>query len=66
MFNNVGQPIEGFAILECHPNQNPIIVSTHQCIGNACEEQMVLNEMAVGTDFTFAVKETFGCMIETV
>ena len=66
MFNNVGEPIEGFAILECHPNQNPIIVSTHQCIGNACEEQMVLNEMAEGTDFTFVVKETFGCMIETV
>jgi len=66
MFNNVGQPIEGFAILECHPNQNPIIVSTHQCIGNACEEQMVLNEMAEGTEVTFVVKETHGCMIETV
>jgi len=25
-----------------------------------------MNEMAEGTDFTFVVKETFGCMIETV
>ena len=53
-------------VLECHPNQNPIIVSTHQCLGNAEEERMVLNEMAEGTDFTFVIKETFGCMIETV
>ena len=65
MFNNVGQPIEGFAILECHPNQNPIIVSTYQCLGNAEEEKMVLNEMSESTDTTFVVKNTFGCMIET-
>ena len=32
----------------------------------SCEEQMVLNEMAEGTDVTFVVKETHGCMIETV
>ena len=66
MFNNVGNAIEGFAILECHPDQNPIIVATHQCLGNAEEEKMVLNEMAEGTDVTFVVKETHGCMIETV
>ena len=66
MFNNVGHPIEGFTILECHPDETPIIVATHQSLGNACEEQMVLNEMAEGTDFTFVVKETFGCMMETV
>jgi hypothetical protein len=35
-------------------------------LGNAEEEKMVLNEMAEGTDITFVVKETFGCMIETV
>ena len=65
MFNNVGHPIEG-----CNSgmssDQNPIIVSTHQCLGNAEEERMVLNEMAEGTDFTFVIKETFGWMIETV
>ena len=66
MFNNVGNAIEGFAILECHQDQNHIIVATHQCLGNAEEEKMVLNEMAEGTDFTFVIKETFGCMIETV
>ena len=66
MFNNVGHPIEGFAILKCEPNQNPVLVSTHQCLGNAEEHKMVLNEMAEGTDITFVVKETFGCMIETV
>jgi len=27
---------------------------------------MVLNEMTEGTDVTFVVKETHGCMIETV
>ena len=43
-----------------------IIVSTHQCLGNVEEERMVLNEMPEGTDFTFVIKETFGCMIETV
>ncbi len=66
MFNNVGHPIEGFAILKCEPNQNPVLVSTHQCLGNAEEEKMVLNEMAEGTDTTFVVKNTFGCMIDTV
>ena len=66
MFNNVGHPIEGFAILKCEPNQNPVLVSTQQGLGNAEEEKMVLNEMAEGTDTTFLVKETFGCMIETV
>ena len=65
MFNNVGPPIEGFAILECHPDQEPIIVATHQCLGNAEEHKMVLNEMAEGTDFSFVVKEAFGCVIET-
>jgi len=65
MFNNVGHPIEGFAILKCEPDQTPVLVSTHQCLGNAEEEKMVLNEMAEGTDTTFVVKETFGCMIET-
>tara|TARA_B100000989_G_C19478376_1_gene443993 strand:+ start:426 stop:650 length:225 start_codon:yes stop_codon:yes gene_type:complete len=66
MFNNVGHPIQGFAILECHPDKQPVLISTHQCLGNAEEEKMVLNEMAEGTNFTFVVKETFGCMIETV
>ena len=66
MFNNVGDPIEGFVVLECHPERGPVIVATHQCLGNAEEEKMVLNEMAEGTDTTFVVKETFGCMIETV
>ena len=65
MFNNVGHPIEGFAILECHPDQTATIVSTHQCLGNAEEEKMVLNEMAEGTDTTFVVRNTFGCMIES-
>ena len=66
MFNNVGDPIDGFAVLECHPERGPVIVATHQCLGNAEEEKMVLNEMAEGTDFTFVVKETFGCIMETV
>ena len=66
MFNNVGDPIEGFVVLECHPERGPVIVATHQCLGNAEEEKMVLNEMAEGTDVTFVVKETHGCMIETV
>ena len=66
MFNNVGNPIEGWAILECKPDNQPEIVSLHQCLGNAEEEKMVLNEMAESTDTTFVVKNTFGCMIETV
>jgi len=66
MFNNVGDPIDGFAVLECHPERGPVIVATHQCLGNAEEEKMVLNEMAEGTEFTFVVREVFGCMIETV
>jgi len=65
MFNNVGNPIVGFAILECTPDKQPLLISTHQCLGNAEEEKMVLNEMAEGTDTTFVVKETFGCMIES-
>jgi hypothetical protein len=66
MFNNVGDPIDGFAVLECHPERGPVIVTTHQCLGNAEEERMVLNEMAEGTEFTFVVRETFGCIVETV
>lgn len=66
MFNNVGDPIEAFAVVKVQPNKQPEVVAEHQCIGNACEEQMVLNEMAEGTDVTFVVKETHGCMIETV
>ena len=66
MFNNVGNPIEAFAVVKVQPNKQPEIVSEHQCIGNAWEEQMVLNEMAEGTEVTFVVKETHGCMIETV
>jgi hypothetical protein len=53
MFNNVGHPIEGFVVLECHPERAPVTVATHQCLGNAEEESMVLNEMAEGTEFTF-------------
>jgi len=52
--------------VKCEPNKTPEVVAEHQCIGNACEEQMVLNEMAEGTEVTFVVKETHGCMIETV
>ncbi len=66
MFNNVGDPIEGFLVLECHPERAPVTVATHQCLGNAEEESMVLNEMAEGTEFTFVVRETFGCIVETV
>tara|TARA_B100000073_G_scaffold261761_1_gene221448 strand:+ start:364 stop:564 length:201 start_codon:yes stop_codon:yes gene_type:complete len=65
MFNNVGHPIEGWAILKCESDKQPEIVSLHQCLGNAEEEKMVLNEMAEGTDTTFVVKNTFGCMIES-
>ena len=65
MFNNVGHPIEGWAILKCESDKHPEIVSLHQCLGNAEEEKMVLNEMAEGTDTTFVVKNTFGCMIES-
>jgi len=65
MFNNVGHPIEGWAILECKPDNQPEIVSLHQCLGNAEEEKMVLNEMAEGTVTTFVVRNTFGCMIES-
>ena len=65
MFDNNGNPIDGWAILECKPDSQPEIVSLHQCLGNAEEEKMVLNEMAEGTDTTFVVKNTFGCMIES-
>jgi len=65
MFDNVGNPIEGWAILKCESDKQPEIVSLHQCLGNAEEEKMVLNEMAEGTDATFVVKNTFGCMIES-
>ena len=65
MFNNVGNPIEGWAILKCESDKQPEIVSLHQCLGNAEEEKMVLNEMSGGTDTTFVVKNTFGCMIES-
>ena len=66
MFNNVGHPIEAFAIVRCEPNKQPEVVAEHQCLGNAEEEKMVLNEMAEGTEVTFVIKETHGCMIETV
>ena len=66
MFNNVGNPIEAFAIVRCEPNKTPGVVAEHQCLGNAEEEKMVLNEMAEGTEVTFVIKETHGCMIETV
>jgi len=65
MFDNVGNPIDGWAILKCESDKQPEIVSLHQCLGNAEEEKMVLNEMAEGTDTTFVVKNTFGCMIES-
>ena len=65
MFDNVGNPIDGWTILKCKPDNQPEIVSLHQCLGNAEEEKMVLNEMAEGTDTTFVVKNTFGCMIES-
>ena len=65
MFDNVGNPIDGWAILKCKSDNQPEIVSLHQCLGNAEEEKMVLNEMAEGTDTTFVVKNTFGCMIES-
>ena len=65
MFENVGNPIDGWAIMKCESDKQPEIVSLHQCLGNAEEEKMVLNEMAEGTDTTFVVKNTFGCMIET-
>ncbi len=65
MFDNVGNPIDGWAIMKCESDKQPEIVSLHQCLGNAEEEKMVLNEMAEGTDTTFVVKNTFGCMIET-
>ena len=65
MFNNVGNPIEGWAIVKCESDKQPEIVSLHQCLGNAEEEKMVLNEMSEGTDTTFVVKNTFGCMIES-
>ena len=64
-FDNVGNPIDGWAIVKCVSDKQPEIVSLHQCLGNAEEEKMVLNEMAEGTDTTFVVKNTFGCMIET-
>ena len=65
MFDNVGNPIDGWAIVKCESEKQPEIVSLHQCLGNAEDEKMVLNEMAEGTDTTFVVKNTFGCMIET-
>ena len=65
MFDNVGNPIDGWAILKCESDKQPEIVSLHQCLGNAEEEKMVLNEMVEGTDTTFVVKNTFGCMIES-
>ena len=65
MFDNVGNPIDGWAILKCESEKQPEIVSLHQCLGNAEEEKMVLNEMSEGTDTTFVVKNTFGCMIES-
>ena len=65
MFDNVGNPIDGWAILKCESDKQPEIVSLHQCLGYAEEEKMVLNEMAEGTDTTFVVKNTFGCMIES-
>ena len=45
MFDNVGNPIDGWAILKCKSDNQPEIVSLHQCLGNAEEEKMVLNEM---------------------
>ena len=65
MFDNVGNPIDGWAIVKWVSDKQPEIVSLHQCLGNAEEENMVLNEMADGTDTTVVVKNTFGCMIET-
>ena len=60
MFNNVGDPIGfSFAVVKVQPGKTPEVVSEHQCLGNACEEQMVLNEMAEGTSVEFVVKETW-------
>ena len=65
MFDKNGNAIDGWAILKCQPEKQPEIVSLRQCLGNAEEEKMVLNEMAESTDTTFVVKNTFGCMIES-
>jgi hypothetical protein len=65
MFNNVGNPIDGWAIVKCESDKQSEIVSLHQCLGNAEEEKMVLNEISEGTNTTFVVKNTFGCMIES-
>ena len=54
MFDNVGNPIDGWAIV-VNQTKQPEIVSLHQCLGNG-EEKMVLNEMAEGTDTTFVIK----------
>ena len=60
MFNNVGHPIEGWAILKCESDNQPEIVSLHQCLGNAEEEKMVLNEnRSEGTDTTFVGEKYF-------
>ena len=68
MFDKNGESITGFAILKC-PVENGFpcpdklestLVATHECLGNAQEHRMVLNEMAETKETTFVIKETFG------
>ena len=40
MFDKNGNAINGWAILKCESDNQPEIVSLHQCLGNAEEEKM--------------------------
>lgn len=68
MFDKNGDCISGFAILKCpvvngFPRPDKLestLVATHECLGNAEEHRMVLNEIAETEETTFVIKETWG------
>jgi hypothetical protein len=72
MFDKNGDCISGFAIMKCpvvngfpHPDKESTLVATHECLGNAEEHRMFLNEIAETEETTFVIKETFGAGMST-
>ena len=73
MFDKNGDCITGFAILKCpvvngSPRPDKLestLVATHECLGNAEEHRMFLNEIAETEETTFVIKQTFGAGMST-
>jgi len=72
MFDKNDECVTGFAIMKCpvengfpRPDKESTLVATHECLGNAEEHRMFLNEIAETEETTFVIKETFGAGMST-